>query len=178
MALARLLFRVLLTLLILLVVIGLALPSKAVVERRIDIAAPAQKVFPHLNSLRKFHAWSPWSAMDPDTAYTFEGPESGVGSRMLWQSKQSEVGVGSMEIVRSAPDREVQTTLDFGGKGHAIATFILTPQANGQTQVLWRFRTEFGWDLFGRYIGLMMDGMIGGTYERGLQTLKQRVEAS
>lgn len=177
MALARLLFRVLLTLLILLLVIGLMLPSNAVVERHVDIAAPAQKVFPHINNLSNFHAWSPWSAMDPNTDYTFEGPDNGVGSRMLWQSRQSEVGVGSMQIVRSEPDREVETKLDFGGKGHGIATFILTPQTSGQTRVTWRFRTEFGWDLFGRYIGLMFDGMIGKTYEKGLETLKQRVEA-
>lgn len=177
MAFARLLFRFLLVLLILLVVIGLLLPSNAVVDRRILIEAPPQKVFPHLNSLRKFHAWSPWSAMDPNTSYTFEGPESGVGSRMLWQSQQQEVGVGSMEIVRSEATREVETRLDFGGKGHGISTFVLTPQANGQTEVLWRFETDFGWDLFGRYVGLMFDSMIGSSYEKGLQTLKQRVEA-
>jgi len=179
MALARLLFRVLLTLLILLIVIGLALPSSVVVERSIDIDSPPDKVFPQVNNLRNFHAWSPWSAMDPNTSYSFEGPENGTGARMIWQSSETEVGIGSMQIVRSEPGREVETRLDFGGgKGQGIATFVLSPQANGNTRVLWRFQTTFGWDLFGRYIGLMFDRMIGSTYEKGLQALKQRVEAS
>ncbi len=177
MALARLLFRVLLILLILLVVIGLMLPSKALVERSIEIDAPPQTVFAQINSLRNFHAWSPWTAMDPNTSYSFEGAETGVGARMLWSSTQAEVGGGSMEIVRSEPPLEVEARLNFGGKGQGIATFLLAPQVNGHTTVTWRFETDFGWDLFGRYLGLMFDGMIGTTYARGLRTLKQRVEA-
>jgi hypothetical protein len=177
MALARLLFRVLLILLILLVVIGLMLPSKALVERRIEIDASPETIFSQINNLRNFHAWSPWTAMDPDTHYGFEGPQAGVGARMLWSSSQTDAGDGSMEIVRSEPPREVEARLNFGGKGHGIATFLLAPQTNGHTTVTWRFETDFGWDLFGRYLGLMFDGMIGITYAKGLQTLKQRVEA-
>ncbi|MGB5669299.1 MAG: hypothetical protein WBM71_01990, partial [Sedimenticolaceae bacterium] len=64
MAFARLLFRVLLTLLILLAVIGLLLPSSARVERSIVVDAPATAIFPHLNGMRAFHAWSPWSGID------------------------------------------------------------------------------------------------------------------
>jgi len=178
MALARLLFRILVTLLLLLLVIGVLLPSHAVVERSIDIDAPQAKVFSQVNSLRNFHAWSPWSAMDPNTSYSFEGPESGTGARMLWRSSGHEASAGSMQIVRSEPEREVESRFNFGGKGHGIATFILSPQANGHTRVVWRFQTEFGWDLFGRYLGLVFDRMIGGTYEKGLQALKQRVEGA
>ena len=98
MPLVRLLFRVLLILLVLLVAIGLLLPSAAQVERSIVIDAPAEQIFPHVNSMRAFHAWSPWSDIDPDTAYEFSGPEQGVGSRMTWQSGNSQVGHGSQEI--------------------------------------------------------------------------------
>lgn len=173
---ARLALRVLLILLILLAVIGLLLPSSTAVERSIVIDAPAAKVFPHLNGMRAFHAWSPWSDIDPETVYTFEGPEQGVGSRMSWYSGNQRVGQGSQEITISIPDQQVESALQFGDKGSGTATFLLQAQGQG-TEVRWRFSTEFGWDLFARYVGLMMDSMIGSQYERGLDALKAMVES-
>ncbi len=175
MAFARLAFRTLLILLILLVLIGLLLPSAAEVERSIVIEAPPDRVFSHLNGMRAFHAWSPWAGDDADTRYEFTGPEHGVGSRMTWQSGNAQVGRGSQEIVASVTDQRVEMQLEFGDKGDGSATFVLEPQGEA-TLVRWQFRTQFGWDLFNRYVGLMLDRLIGASYERGLKTLKSRVE--
>lgn len=176
MAFARLAFRVLLLLLILLAVIGLMLPSSAQVERQIRIEAPVDAVFPHLNSMRSFHAWSPWTHADPATHYIFEGPEQGIGSRMRWYSGDEGIGAGSQEIIDSVANARVETDLVFGDKGSGAATFLLTPDGNATT-LTWQFDTDFGWDLFGRYVGLMLDGMIGVAYDKGLRTLKQRIES-
>jgi hypothetical protein len=175
MAFARLLFRVLLGLLFLLIVIGFLLPSSAEVERSIVIDAPADKIFPHINSMRAFHAWSPWSDVDPATEYRFEGPEQGVGSRMTWQSGDSRVGQGSQEITGSVLNERVETSLLFGEDGNGKATFVL--EADGlSTRVRWLFETEFGWDLFSRYVGLMLDTMIGASYTKGLKEMKSQIE--
>ncbi len=172
---ARLLFRTLLVLLVLLVVIGLMLPDAARVERATVINASPENVFPYINSMRRFHTWSPWTDLDPNTEYRFTGPESGVGSRMDWASGTAEVGQGSQEIIASDPPNSVLTRLVFGDAGEGSAVFELTPEGRG-TRVNWRFETKFGWDLFGRYVGLMLDAMIGTAYEKGLATLKQHVE--
>lgn len=176
MALARLAFRVLLILLLLLVGIGLLLPASTTIERSILIQAPPEQVFAHVNGMRAFHAWSPWAGNDAATEYSFSGPEQGVGSRMEWHSGGAQAGHGSQEIVASVPPREVEMRLVFGDKGGGTAQFRLQPEGRG-TRVAWRFHSEFGWDLFSRYVGLMLDGMIGSAYQRGLETLKQRVEA-
>ena len=176
MAFARLAFRTLLILLILLGVIGLALPSTAYVEREILIQAPPDQVFPHVNSMRRFHAWSPWTGIDPNTTYRFEGPEDGIGSRLRWYSVEEHVGAGSQEITVSRPNVEVQTDLTFGEQGGGKATFLLEAEGDA-TRLRWQFSTDFGWDLFSRYVGLMLDSMIGAAYDRGLRTLKQRLEA-
>lgn len=175
MAFARLLFRVMLGLLVLLVLIGFFLPSSANVERSIVIAAPAQAIFPHINGMKAFHAWSPWSDIDPETRYEFSGPDRGVGSRMSWYSGDNRVGEGSQEITASETDRRVETALTFGEDGSGKATFVLEP-AGPDTRVRWQFETEFGWDLFGRYVGLMLDSMIGASYTKGLRDLKARIE--
>lgn len=177
MAFARLLFRVLLILLFLLVVIGFLLPSSAKVERSILIDASAEDIFPHLNGMQAFHAWSPWTDIDPDTRYRFEGPEQGVGSRMSWESGHDQVGQGSQEITVSIPYERVDTQLQFGDKGSGTAAFVLEPEGRA-TRVRWQFTTEFGWDLFGRYVGLMLDTMIGISYDKGLKTLKSRIEST
>ena len=177
MAFARLLFRVLLILLVLLVVIGFLLPSSAQVERSILIEAPAKEIFPHLNSMRAFHAWSPWTDIDPETQYHFEGPERGVGSRMTWMSGNAQVGQGSQEITASVAPQRVETQLQFGDQGNGTATFLLEPEG-AATRVRWQFHTAFGWDLFGRYVGLMLDSMIGASYNKGLKTLKSEVEGA
>jgi len=144
MAFARLLFRILLILLILLAVIGLMLPSSAKVERSIVINAAASEIFPHLNGMAAFHAWSPWSAIDPETQYRFDGPEQGIGSRMSWDSGHEQVGHGSQEVIDSVPNQRVEMQLEFGDKGNGSATFLLEPEG-GSTRLRWQFRTDFGW---------------------------------
>ena len=177
MAFARLAFRTLLILLLLLIVIGVLLPSASQVERSILINAPAGRIFPHLNGMRAFHAWSPWAEVDPDTRYEFSGPDRGVGSRMAWQSGDGRVGHGSQQITASIPTKRVEMQLEFGDKGDGAATFLLEPEGEA-TRVRWQFRTQFGWDLFGRYVGLMLDSMIGAAYDKGLGTLKAQIEQS
>lgn len=176
MPLIRLIFRVLLILLVLLGLIGLMLPSSAQVSRTIEIEAPVDAVFPHLNSMKRFHAWSPWTGIDPETTYLFEGPASGVGSRMRWYSGEEGIGEGSQIITASSHNRRVETDLVFGDQGEGTATFELIP-VEGATELRWTFQTDFGWDIFGRYVGLMLDAMIGTAYDRGLQNLKQRLES-
>jgi uncharacterized protein YndB with AHSA1/START domain len=175
MALARLAFRFLLVSLVLLVLIGLALPSSTHVEREIAIQATPERVFGQLNSMRRFHAWSPWNRPGPGTRYVFEGPDEGVGSRLRWYSDEDGVGAGSQEIIASEPNRSVTMTLVFGDKGNGTSTFELRPEGTS-TRLTWTFHTDFGWDLYGRYLGLMLDNVIGAAYDRGLRRLKWELE--
>lgn len=177
MAFARLALHTLLILLGLFVLVGLLLPAAVTVERSIFIQASPERVFAQLDDLSAFHDWSPWNTGDPQTAYRFAGPARGVGARMLWSSGDAQAGAGSLEIVHSEPYRRVDTELVFGDQGGGHARFDLEPEAGG-TRVRWQFHTRFGWDLFGRYVGLMLDNMIGSQYQRGLATLKARLETS
>lgn len=162
---------------LLIVVIGLLLPSRTHVERSITIKAPPELVFSYLNNFDRFNRWSPWARKDPDTTYEFSGPEFGVGSEMSWSSNHREVGSGSQKIIHSEPYRLVKVFLDFGGQGEATASYRL--EKNGtETEVTWSLDIDHGWDLLGRMFGLMMDGMVGPDYETGLENLKQVAEAS
>ncbi len=155
--------------------IGLFLDERVHVERSISIEAPPSVVFALVNDLRQFNRWSPWAETDPNIRYTFDGPASGEGARMSWESEHPNVSSGSSEIIESRPDRLVRTALDFGSQGDAVAFFSLEPVDSG-TRVTWGFDSDFGYDLVGRYFGLLMDGWVGGDYERGLARLKRLAE--
>ena len=154
------------------------LPAEREVSRSIEIDRPAKMVFKTINSMRTFNDWSPWADIDPETVYEFTGPEKGVGSKMTWKSEQEQVGNGTQEIIESQPNKMIKTELYFDGQGDepSFARLILN-ESNGKTQVDWVFNTDFGDDVIGRYIGTMMDKMLGPQYESGLQNLKKLVEA-
>jgi len=87
------------------------------------------------------------------------------------------VGSGSQEIIVSEPPHHLQTALDFGEHGTAVAFFDLEPADGGGTHVTWGFDTDMGMNPIGRYMGLMMDKFVGGDYERGLSNLRDLVES-
>ena len=159
---------------VLLVVVGLVLPRQVHVERSIVIDAPQAQLFDTLNGFKRFNEFSPWAALDPDTQYAYEGPESGVGAKMSWVSTNEDVGSGTNEIIESASPDFIRARLDFGGQ-LAEATFKFEP-ADGGTRVTWGFDCDTGSNPIMRFVGLMLDGWIGADYENGLAKLKEVME--
>jgi len=159
--------------------IGVAylLPRDVTVERSTRIEAAPEAIFPYVNSMQATEAWSPWLGRDPDVELAYEGPDSGIGSKMSWASERQDVGSGTQVITASVQDQRVDTDLDFGPMGTAKAWFVLTP-VDGGTEVTWGFLGDMGNNPVGRYMGLMMDGMLGPDYEAGLEKLKALAEAS
>lgn len=153
---------------------GYVLPGEAVVQRQIVIAAPPEKVFAVIGSLKRFNEWSPWAELDPNTQYVFEGPETGVGQKMSWTSNHPDVGNGSQTITAFEAIKRTMTELDRGAMGKAVASMELAP-VDGGTGVTWGFKSELKGALE-RWSGLLFDRWIGADYEKGLAKLKALVE--
>jgi carbon monoxide dehydrogenase subunit G len=81
-----------------------------------------------------------------------------------------------MTIDRLEPEKAVALTLVFAGEGSAAATIALEPAGAG-TKVVWAFDSDLGFDPIARYFGLLIDGMVGPDYEKGLAKLKAVAEA-
>ncbi len=159
----------------LLVVVGMLLPREVAVSRETLINAPPEKVFAHINDLKKWDAWSPWAKRDPDMKQTFSGPEAGTGQKVVWTSDHDQVGNGTQEITESVSGKLLRTELDFGDMGTAKAAFNLEG-FDGGTRVTWGFETDMGGNPLMRWMGLMMDSMIGADYKAGLAALKDVAE--
>lgn len=157
-------------------------PSAYHVERRIEVAAPADLVFGVLNDLRQFAGvlvlfGTPFEAIDPGMRRTFEGPAAGVGQSYAW-SGNKDAGKGRMTIEASVPGREVGVKLDFVEPMKSTATCALTlADAPSGSFVTWSM--DGNHNFVGKALGLFMnmDEMLGADIEKGLVRLKSVAEA-
>ena len=168
------LFMLLVAAVVVLALVAFALPREITVSRSITINAPASKIFPLVNDLRK-HSWSPWVQLDPNAKFAYSGPTQGKGQKVNWQSDRDDVGTGSQTITASETNKLIETALDFGKHDTATAGFDLEEGGN-KTNVTWRFKTDAGNNPVMRWMGLMFDTWIGENYEKGLANLKELAE--
>lgn len=151
-------------------------------QRSVVIQAPPASVYQQLISFKNFNTWSPWAKLDPNTRYTYEGPESGVGARMSWVSENPNVGTGSQWIVEAVENKMVKNGMAFGDmKGDYFATLELEEVPEG-TKVTWHYdgdvkETGMVNSALGKAFGLFIDLALGPFYEDGLTSLKQVVES-
>lgn len=159
-----------------LAVIGLALPRNVHIERSTVIAAKPATVFNYLNGWKHFNDWSPWAALDPNTKYTYEGPETGVGARQSWFSEDPNVGNGSQEITAVETDKAITIKLSLPNMEPSVVTQTLIPEGEG-TKLIWAMDADMGMNPLNRWFGLLLETFIGPDYEKGLAKMKPLIEA-
>jgi len=164
-------------LIVVLVAIGMLLPRKVHVERKVTIGAPQGTVFALVDGFRPFPKWSPWQQLDPNMKVTLEGPDFGVGAKQSWTGDPKTVGTGTQEVIEAKAPELVVWKLDFAGQGPAEGRMTLSQAAAGGTDVVWGLDCDMGAGPIGRYFGLVMDKMIGKDFEKGLANLKGVAEA-
>jgi hypothetical protein len=152
-------------------------PDDFVITRSATFEAPPDRVFPHVNDLHNWQAWSPWARLDPNAKNTFEGPSAGEGAAFAW-SGNDKIGEGKLTITESKPNELVRMKLEFVRpmEDKADTDFALEP-AGDKTKLTWTMagKNNFMGKAFCLFMD--MDAMVGGDFEKGLANLKQIVEA-
>jgi len=150
------------------------LPAQFEVSRSVVIAADRSEIHPPLADLRTWPEWSAWTKeRDPEAEWSFEG---GSGAGQVWQWTGPELGNGKLTLESVTPGDGVEYGIAFTDpdmEGEGVIT--IEPAGDGHA-VTWISRGDLGNNPLFRWMGLMMDGMLGGDLETGLQGLKQRVE--
>jgi hypothetical protein len=151
-------------------------PGSFWIRRSTRIQAAPEKIFPFINDLHLWGAWSPYEKLDPALRRDFSGNASGVGAVYAWEGN-SRVGAGRMEIIQSSRASRITIELEFlrPMKGHNIVEFILQRAAGG-TEVTWEMDGPI--PFMGKLMGLFisMDKLVGEEFARGLANLKALVE--
>ena len=168
----------------LVVLIGVMLPSNIQVSQSILIHTPADMVFEEVNNLKQWNHWSPWQKEDPTTVkedpitvMTYEGPDSGVGCKMIWDSKNPKLGKGSQEIIKSIPNRHIEVALNFASwKHHTRSNWDFEERENNSTQVTWSYTSHIRKNIWHKYMAIIIKPSLEKDYIKGLQQLKTHVE--
>src|SRR5262245_43782853 len=142
------------------------------VQRSATIAAPADKIFPHLLDFKRWPSWSPYEKKDPDMKRSFSGPPTGPGATYAWEGDKN-VGEGRIEITDVSPNARLAFDLimlkpfQARNKGE----FTLEPQGAG-TRVTWAMYGPAPFITKLMQVFCNMDRMVGGDFEKGLADLK------
>ncbi|MBX9685974.1 MAG: SRPBCC family protein [Candidatus Obscuribacterales bacterium] len=152
-------------------------PDSFHIERQILINAAPERIFPLINDLHSWTEWSPYEMRDPQMKRSYSGSAAGKGAIYEWDGNDN-VGKGRMEILESAPLKQVLIKLDFlkPFEGHNRADLTLEPIESG-TKVTWAMSgsSNFMTKVIGCFID--MDTMIGKDFSEGLSKMKQKVES-
>jgi hypothetical protein len=155
--------------------IGFALPPKYRIERSIVIEADAEKIHELVGDLTRWPSWTPWQTLDPTLKIVYGEKTSGVGARQVWNGSS---GNGALTFTEC--DRETGVAYDLfleRGQTESRGKITYSPSGN-QTTVTWSMSVEFGLNLPGRFVGMMMRPKVEEMFDIGLRRLKQQAEAA
>ena len=143
------------------------------VSRSTTIARPPGEVFDVLRDFSKWRAWSPWLCQEPECRVDVEGEPGKVGHKQAWAGDF--IGQGDMTIGSVVENERLDCELRFlkPWKTESKVLFRLEPAGDG-TEVTWSMRGTLPLVFF--WMKKMMDGFVGGDYERGLKMLEEYLE--
>ena len=156
-------------------------PDSFHVERSVLIQAAPEAIYPLINDLHQWDAWTPYNK-DPAMTKTHSGSPAGVGARYAWEGNKN-VGQGEISIREAQPPHKLVFDLHMikPFEGRNVAAFTLEPQSGGNTTT-----TRVTWSLDDKHkllhktmsIFLNLDNMIGKDFAQGLVQLKTLVETT
>ncbi|WP_045727102.1 polyketide cyclase [Xanthomonas sp. GPE 39] len=156
------------------VILGLMLPSERHMSESVETNRRMTIVYDTVNSLRRFKDWNPLLLRDPHVDLKLSGPESGVGARLDYTSKEGYIGKGSWTITSTEKDKDVVIAIDDESKGKdKTTTFKLesTGKNGRNVKITQDYSVRYGWDLLGRYAGLYVSRHVGDDIKLGLSRL-------
>ena len=157
-----------------LIALALVLPSSRHLVEKVETNRKLTIAFDSLNSLRRFKDWNPLVLRDPRVQMTLSGPDSGVGARLDYVSKEEGLGKGSWEITESVPREKVSYKIENEERGSNKRTsfsFKPTGRNNRNVEITQSYSVDYGWNLLGRYAGMYVSRHVGDDMKLGLSRI-------
>ncbi len=165
----KLLIYGLFTLLILVFLIPVFLPSSVELSQSIKIATEARQVFRLVNDFENWKLWSPFQLDNPYVEARISGPVSGKGSKLIYKSNTA--GEGSITIIESKPYRTIRMMLGMPKGGIAVDEWNF--EQNGDTVLVkWTLSLSELKYPFHRYFGFFSRSLMAPFQQKGLENLR------
>ncbi len=163
--------------LIVFLAVAFFLPSTFSVQGSSVIAAPADSLYARFATPRTWARWSAWTTeTDPTLAYTYEGPDSGVGAVMKWTAQR--MGSGQMRIVEAVPGQRVRYELGMSGSDMTVHGDVRLETVPEGTRVTWTDSGSLGKNVLVRYLGPVLDRAMRAAYQTSFAKLERETKGA
>ncbi len=157
------------------VLIGAAvLPASTTVSRSVIISADPLTVYNLVANFQTWNSWSHWSKADPSQKVSISGSDMKVGSEMSWVGKKTGTGKMTISELEEGKSLSINMVTVKPMAGSSMNSMTFSPAGDG-TRFTWIFTTENKYPL-GRWMGLMMKGMLGTAFENSQTNIKTLLE--
>ncbi len=160
---------------VLVVIVGLFLPTHYEVSRSITIDAPRGKIHVLVGDLKRWDDWTPWKKHDPSLVVTLGDKTTGEGASQSWKGKD---GDGELTFTKCTASSGVEFDMAFD-EGRMTSKGALLYEDQGEsTRVTWMMKGDLDSlpPVMAGYFAAMMPAMVGGSFDEGLAALKAEVE--
>lgn len=167
---------VILAIIALFFIVAIFLPDSFRVQRSTEINKPVNEVYNYVADFNNFHDWNPWTKLEPDHKVEITGDSATIGQKYYWEGKI--IGSGDMVFTEFNPYSKIKSDIHFytPNEGEAKVDWDFEPFDKG-TKVTWSIYGDSDYP-FGRYMGLMMDGFLGASFEEGMKNLKEKFDSN
>jgi len=169
---------IVLTLVALILIGGLFVPTKQEFEKKITIDSSNVLVWEEISTFEKRQAWSPWKTYDPEMKTTIEGPDGKVGTKFSWKSDHERVGWGSQTFTFLDKANYIETKMEFQKPHEGIGKSYMSLNTNVDgCEVTWGFNFEIPYPINAIMAIMPEDKSIDKDFTDGLKKLKAICES-
>lgn len=141
------------------------------VLRNGQVAGAPADVHAVVENLSTWPDWSYWSKeTDPEAAFTFSGPESGVGCTWSWTS-EGELGTGTMKVVSSSVAAGMRYEIE--AEGMTLTGTVQCVEEGSGTNVIFSSEGTLGGAQ--KLMAPLIDRFVGPSYETSIAGLASYV---
>jgi hypothetical protein len=155
------------------------IPTEYGVERSVIINQPKDYVFEHIKMLKFQDEWSVWNELDPNAKHEYKGTDGIVGFIASWDGND-DMGAGEQEIVAIKEGERVELELRFIRPFESTSDVFIATNAvdESKTEVVWGFKSKMNYPMNLMLLFMNLEEDIGNDFSRGLDNLKNKLEAS
>jgi len=159
----------------LILIVAIFVPTEFKYEKSIVINAPIDSIWVNVSSLSALDQWSPWNDHDPNMKKKLTGLDGAVGATQSWESDI--VGSGSQTIVTVNKPNLFETDIKFykPQKSHGKTYVHLTAQRSG-IKTTWGMTGSMPYPLNILIVFMNMEKTMGKDWDNGLSKLKKMSE--
>ena len=159
---------------VIVLLIGTMMSRNFDMSTSVEINAPPEKVFPHINEMKRWSKWTMWSPNRiSDLTVEYSGEASGKGAIQEWTEHR---GKGKLWITESIENEKVGFTSSFTKFPDMHSEITLTPTEGGGAKVTWASQGALPSGPFYGWFGMTFSDSLRNEYSKSLTLLKQLCE--